>query len=240
MEQHALIRGEPQELAALAAKLVAARSEVGYIKKTGKAEGMNYTFAEAQHLLDKVRTAMDKHGVATASFSEMLKEEQRTFTNSRGDTKTVNVAVVRVTILMVDRDSGAVLPAQGIGMALDAGDKAMPKASTGAIKYAIASAFNVSWGDDPEADPTVDEITGEAKPSGGRAKKTDEEKQAAKDLKARVAGVEKDIAEATSIEALVALKPLIQAFGAENTRKQFESLVETWKAREAALTKEGS
>ncbi len=40
----------------------------------------------------------------------------------------------------------------------DAGDKALMKAQTAAIKYAMARAFNISWGDDPEADPKVDNI----------------------------------------------------------------------------------
>ena len=43
-----------------------------------------------------------------------------------------------------------------MGQGTDKGDKAVMKANTAALKYALAGIFLISWGDDPEADVETD------------------------------------------------------------------------------------
>jgi hypothetical protein len=63
-------------------------------------------------------------------------------------------AIVRITLTFHHGEE--TLSAQGIGQGFDKGDKAVMKAMTAAQKYAYATAFCISWGDDPEADSTTD------------------------------------------------------------------------------------
>jgi hypothetical protein len=71
--------------------------------------------------------------------------------------KAEHLATVEVKILLVDADSGESIEIKGLGSGQDNGDKGIMKAQTAAIKYAWMLTLNISTGDDPEADSTVDE-----------------------------------------------------------------------------------
>ncbi|MBR0289704.1 MAG: hypothetical protein IJQ82_12060 [Selenomonadaceae bacterium] len=55
-------------------------------------------------------------------------------------------------ITLLDPDSGETLPIKGLGFGQDAGDKAVAKAQTMAIKYAYLNSLAIATNDDPEAD----------------------------------------------------------------------------------------
>jgi hypothetical protein len=69
------------------------------------------------------------------------------------------------------------------------------KASTAALKYLLAGAFNISWGDDPEADASTD------KPVGGKAPKP---------AKMDTDTMLDNIKSASTLDELVTLKPAIR------------------------------
>ena len=64
---------------------------------------------------------------------------------------------VGCNILLIDSESGESIDLYGIGTGQDAGDKAVMKAETAAIKYAYLLSMAISTGDDPEADTKTDE-----------------------------------------------------------------------------------
>ena len=70
---------------------------------------------------------------------------------------------VRVTITLVDVESGESIILSGLGSGQDSGDKAVMKAQTAAIKYAYLMSLAISTNDDPEADVKTDEGSGEKK-----------------------------------------------------------------------------
>jgi hypothetical protein len=67
------------------------------------------------------------------------------------------IVSVKVTVNIIDSDSGEFLQTQGIGGGQDAGDKAFSKAQTQGRKYAFMLAMNISTGDDPESTDKADD-----------------------------------------------------------------------------------
>lgn len=117
-------------------------SEVGYVQKDAKNDHFKYKYASADAVLTKVREACSKRGigiVGTQAFVVSYEEQ---------------VAVVKVTQTYGLGDQRVTF--EGLGSGKDSGDKAIMKANTAALKYLLSLAFNISWGDDPEADSSTD------------------------------------------------------------------------------------
>ena len=134
---------KPTEGSLLARKLAKVSLEVACVQKDSVNEFHKYKYASAAAVLSKVNEALGTRNISISSGAELLSYEQ-------------GMAIVRLTLRFVDGDTGEVQAVQGLGQGSDKGDKAVMKANTAAIKYAYANAFNISWGDDPEADATTD------------------------------------------------------------------------------------
>ena len=76
-------------------------------------------------------------------------------TNAKGNVE--HQVTVGINITLIDSESGESIDLYGIGTGQDAGDKAVMKAETAAIKYAYLLSMAISTGDDPEADRRTDE-----------------------------------------------------------------------------------
>lgn len=137
----------------IAGKLVKVMADCDYVQKQGVNKFQNYKYASAANILEKVNESLVKNNVACfvtpnlISFSDVV-------TNTG---KAEHLATVEVKILLVDADSGESIEIKGLGSGQDNGDKGIMKAQTAAIKYAWMLTLNISTGDDPEADSTVDE-----------------------------------------------------------------------------------
>jgi len=134
----------------LAEKLSEVMAEVGYVQKDATNSSFHkYRYASAEAVLKKVNSALSERGIAVSSEAEL--------THYDG-----GHAIVRLSLTFHDGDES--LTAQGLGEGSDKGDKATMKANTAALKYALANAFMISWGDDPEADATTDMMAVSKKP----------------------------------------------------------------------------
>lgn len=131
----------------LAGKLIEVMRECGYVRKDAKNSFHKYSYASAAAILEKVNEALCKNGLATLMKSEILSH------TIEGKEKFVTV---KVTISLVDADTGERMEISGIGSGQDSGDKAIAKAQTMALKYAWMMSLNISTGDDPEADESTD------------------------------------------------------------------------------------
>lgn len=139
----------------LAAKLINIMKECSHVMKNGENAYHGYKYATSADVLEKVNAALVKYGICSIAVPELVHMEEVT-------TAKVNVeklATVRMDIMLTDKDSGETASITGIGSGQDAGDKAVMKAQTAAIKYAYLLSFAISTGDDPEADPATDEGT---------------------------------------------------------------------------------
>ena len=124
--------------------------EVGYVQKDatmGSGGSFSYTYASAQAVFDKVRSSLSERGIAVCGDVELVASEIV-------GPKNKHLVVAKHTITFTDGTDS--LSVSALGEGIDAGDKASMKANTAAVKYCLAKAFLISWGDDPEADPASD------------------------------------------------------------------------------------
>ena len=121
--------------------------EVGYVQKDATNDFQNYTYASAQAVFDKVRSSLSERGIAVCGDVELVASEIV-------GTKQKHLVVAKHTIIFTDGTD--TLSVSALGEGIDSGDKASMKANTAGVKYCLAKAFLISWGDDPEADSTTD------------------------------------------------------------------------------------
>jgi len=139
-------KGAAHELS-LVEKLAQVMAEVGYVQKDAVNEFHRYRYASAEAVLKKVNSALSSRGIAVSSTMQLLSNERI----QGGEGKALKTqSVVLATLAFTDGKES--LSVQGLGCGEDTGDKAVMKANTAAIKYAVAGAFLISWGDDPEAE----------------------------------------------------------------------------------------
>lgn len=130
--------------------MAAAYEECGYVQKR-RAQDLNYTFAGERAIIDEIRPAMVRHGIFV--FPTNIREITRdTYQTSRGST--MNLVGVLVTYRFA-HESGTEITVEAYGEGADVGDKAAPKALTGAYKYALRQAFCIETGDDPDNESSV-------------------------------------------------------------------------------------
>ena len=137
----------------IAKKLVNVMNECGHIAKNGLNSYHQYKYATAEDVLLKVNSALTKNKIASVVIPEIASMVD--VTNLKGNTE--HLVTVNVQIKLIDSESGECVDLFGIGSGQDAGDKAVMKAQTAAIKYAYMMSLCIATGDDPEADTKTDE-----------------------------------------------------------------------------------
>jgi len=138
----------------LAKKLVEVMKECGHVAKNGSNSFHKYKYATAADVLQLVNDSLTKHGIMSAVETNLI--EIREVTTAKGNSE--NLATVETFVTLTDSESGEQIKIKGLGSGQDAGDKAIAKAQTMAIKYAYLLSFAISTGDDPEADTHTDEV----------------------------------------------------------------------------------
>ena len=137
----------------LASKIAKVMQAVGYVEKGGTNSAQGYKFVQASAVADKVRGELSKLNVSmTPTNIDVISE---------GVTPSGKQALItlRFTWTLTDGDTGETITWQSIGTGADSGDKAVYKAATGALKYALLTGFLIPTGDDPEADAKTDDET---------------------------------------------------------------------------------
>lgn len=139
----------------LSKKFVEVMKECNYIAKNGTNNFHGYKYATSADVLEKVNAALTKHGIASVATPNLLKFQD--VTTAKGNTE--HLAIVEITVTLTDSESGETLTLKGLGSGQDAGDKAIMKAQTAALKYCYLLSLAIATGDDPEADTSTDEST---------------------------------------------------------------------------------
>ena len=152
---------------AIAGKLVQVMAECSQVRKNGLNDFHHYKYATSADVLEKVNAALVKFKIASIVTPEVLQSSE--VQNSKGNIE--QRVTVRITVTLLDADSGESVQLVGLGSGQDGGDKAVMKAQTAAIKYAFLMGLAISTNDDPEADSRTDEgmsnTLGPAKSGGG-------------------------------------------------------------------------
>jgi hypothetical protein len=150
----------------LVQKLVKVYEEVDHIEKRGTNREQNYKFVRSADLAHAIRNALLKLGV----YAQVVFTHISTYSYTTAKGTHMNATDVRCDIEFYDGDDRGIMPfhASGLGTGADTGDKAMFKAQTGALKYALRNAFLVPDDADPEADESTDKATQTASTSTAR------------------------------------------------------------------------
>lgn len=137
------------------AKIAEVMQKVDYLKKDGQVsfKSTRYSYLSEEKITSEIRKAMLEVGlVIYPNRMEVV-------------AKTERMASILITYRLQDVDSGDFIEVQALGEGMDAGDKAIYKAMTGAFKYAQRQTFMIPTGDDPDK-VSSDELTskGEQEP----------------------------------------------------------------------------
>lgn len=137
----------------IAKKLVGIMQECSFVPKNGTNSYHNYKYATAEDVLSAVNKSLAKYSIACIVIPTL--ESNIDVLNQKGNIE--HLATVSVHIQLIDSESGESVDLFGMGSGQDAGDKAVMKAQTAAIKYAFMLSLCIATGDDPEGDARTDE-----------------------------------------------------------------------------------
>ena len=126
-------------------KLVEITQAVERIPKNGHNKHQNYDYALESDIKDVVRKEM-----ANRNLMMIPNELSRTMTQIPTKNGSQQLVTLEIEFTVNDADSGEAFKMVGYGDGQDSGDKAVYKAKTGALKYALTSLFMIPTGDDPE------------------------------------------------------------------------------------------
>lgn len=127
-------------------KLAEIMNDIERIPKRGHNDFHNYDYALEADIKDVVRTELAKRKIMM--FSNERSRTMMPVTTRKGATE--QIVTLEVEYTLIDSASGETIKFTGYGDGQDAGDKAVYKAKTGALKYALTSLFLIPTGDDPE------------------------------------------------------------------------------------------
>lgn len=148
-----VLTSPPSTPKSLVGKLAEALGAVGGIEKKGRNTTQNYDYVRAADVASAVRKELFKRGVILTADVE--KVEWSEFQTNKGSRMTVCRLTVAYTLH--DADSQERITFHGLGESFDSGDKAVYKAHTGALKYALRTLGLIpDEKDDPESDERVD------------------------------------------------------------------------------------
>lgn len=138
---------EKNEIKNLMQKLAEITQSVERIPKNGFNDFHKYHYALESDIKDVVRKELSERKLA------MIPNE---VSRSSEEIQTKNgiqqLVTLKIEYTIFDAESGESIKFAGYGDGQDAGDKAVYKAKTGALKYALTSLFMIPTGDDPEAE----------------------------------------------------------------------------------------
>ncbi len=140
----------------LIAKLAEACDAVGGVEKRGRNEFQKYNYVKAADVAKAIRHELFERGIVVVIDEKDWKQERMVKTNSGGE-----VPLMQLRAEITFRDERESLgPISAFATAFDSGDKAIYKAKTGLLKYALRGIGLIpDEKDDPEFDESVDEQT---------------------------------------------------------------------------------
>jgi len=140
----------------LIAKLAEACDAVGGVEKKGRNSFQNYDYVKAADIAKAIRHQLFSRGILVIIDEKEWSQDRLIKTNAGNE-----VPLMRLRAEITFRcDQEALGPITAFATAFDSGDKAIYKAKTGLLKYALRGLGLIpDERDDPEADEGVDEQT---------------------------------------------------------------------------------
>ena len=184
---------------------------VGTVDKDARNDHHGYKYASAEAVLRQVREACHAQGVSIVGSDASVQVEGAN-------------RIVRMSLTFAKGDEQATFC--GLGEGKDSQDKATMKANTAALKYLVANAFLISWGDDPEATDENGKSTRAAGPRKPKATPASSGRSSRKTHEDAIASMTAETAE--SVRATIKADSSL-------SDEDFNALVAAFKAKQASL-----
>ena len=143
-------------------KMLHIQSEIPTVAKNLKVEtGKNsrpYKAVSERDVKDAIKPLEEKYGVYSYPYKKELIEQTILEQQTQNGVRKSFYIRERVTYRFINvHKPDEFIEIDGYGDGIDTGDKATGKADTYASKYCLMSAYKISTGDDPDAQPSPDE-----------------------------------------------------------------------------------
>lgn len=139
----------------LIAKLAEACNAVGGVEKKGRNEFQHYAYVKAADVAKAIRHELFKRGILVLIDEKEWSKIGDLMTNAGH-----NIPLMQLRADVIFQDEHDKLSVNAFATAIDSGDKAIYKAKTGLLKYALRGLGLIpDEKDDPEFDESVDEAT---------------------------------------------------------------------------------
>lgn len=136
----------PNITSTLAAKLARVSAQMKRIPKNGDNKSQGYKYATEGDIKDTVREALAEQGVVMVPHVRTPLEWREI------PTRNGSMRCVTMTVDYHITDGVETLVVAAIGEGSDSGDKCVPKAYTMSLKYLLLTMFQISTGDDMDAE----------------------------------------------------------------------------------------
>lgn len=130
--------------------------------KDSSNDTQGYKYLSASAMFAKINEEFTKRDLFTQCEMKLAKFQPVTTSDGREE----KFAVVSATVIVTDADTGEQVKFVGTGSGQDAGDKAVMKANTAALKYAYIGGLCIAMSDDPEADTNTNAYAKRPNPAG--------------------------------------------------------------------------
>jgi len=137
---------------ALAKKMISAVNDIDAVTKAGKNKAQDYNYVRAADVANEVRKVLVKHGIGFLYSGSNITNRSVDRIKEGVVVGSMNYADVEVDITFTDAESGESATVKSYGCGQDTGEKAVYKAMTGALKYALRMNFLIPDESDPEND----------------------------------------------------------------------------------------
>ncbi len=186
--------------------------------------GANFRAVSESAILDAISPVLSEKGIYyTVSVKESHLDIKEMAT-AKG-VKYVFVATVTLMVNFFDFRGLHLAHTESVGMGIDDGDKAMGKAYTYAVKYALLKVFRLRYGDDPDHDaskpiikaPAAEPAQASKKPAAKEDKKPARAKGSAKKPASLMTEKQRDYILGLMDEKKVDADRIIEEFGVDPT-----------------------
>ncbi|MDU2063749.1 MAG: ERF family protein [Sporomusaceae bacterium] len=138
---------------AIAEKLLQLMAKIPYMQKDVDSKELRYKYLSYEAVSDRVQEEMVTLKIVSVPQFETIAESN--YVTAKG--ATWKYVRSRVSLQVIDVETGEYCMTTCEGSGTDPGDKAVAKAQTMAMKNAWCKLLNIPIGNDPEADPVTDQ-----------------------------------------------------------------------------------
>jgi len=149
-----------EDIAGLSKKLAELATKIGPIVKDGTVEvsrSRSYQYVSYESVAAAMRGALKDAGLSFSLSTSGIERTVREYTDQYNNAKAVTTTVLSVEGVFTDNETGAMRVVQWYGEGQDMGDKSVPKAITGGVKYGLMRMFLFSDRDDVDPDRQEEE-----------------------------------------------------------------------------------